>query len=215
VKSAMKKTSLAALAIGLTAWMAIGSASAQTVYRVVGADGKVTFSDKPPVNTGNATSQELASVGATSSNQPLPFALRQIVAKYPVTLYSADNCGPCGSGRALLIGRGVPFTEKTVNSNEDAEALQRISGTNTIPFITIGGQQLKGYSDAEWNQFLNAAGYPKTSVLPANYKNPAATPLVVVQKPAAPADLKEATSAPTVRSSPAPDTSKNPAGIRF
>ncbi len=114
-----------------------------------------------------------------------------------------------------MIGRGVPFTEKTVNSNEDADALQRISGTNTIPFITIGGQQLKGYSDAEWNQFLNAAGYPKTSALPANYKNPAATPLVVVQKPAVPADLKEATSAPTVRSSPAPDTSKNPAGIRF
>ncbi len=86
MKSAMKKTSLAALAMGLTAWMAIGSASAQTVYRVVGADGKVTFSDKPPVNTGNAASQELASIGAASSNQPLPFALRQVVAKYPVTL---------------------------------------------------------------------------------------------------------------------------------
>ena len=211
----MKKIAAAVLCIGLTALTAFGPVSAQTVYRVVGADGKVTFSDKPPVNTGNATSQELGSNGTASSGQALPFVLRQIVAKYPVTLYTADNCGPCGSGRALLTGRGVPFTEKTVNTNEDADALQRISGTNTIPFITIGGQQLKGYSDSEWTQFLNAAGYPKTSALPTNYKNPAATPLVVVQKPAVPADLKEATSAPAIRSSPAPDTSKNPAGIRF
>ncbi|WP_240538538.1 glutaredoxin family protein [Rhodoferax sp. PAMC 29310] len=199
----------------LTAWISVGPASAQTIYRVVGPDGKVSFSDNPPANIGNATTQEIGANAADNANPALPFALRQIVAKYPVTLYSADNCGPCGSGRTLLISRGVPFTEKTVNTNDDAEALQRISGTNTIPFATIGGQQLKGYSDSEWTQFLNAAGYPKTSALPANYKNPAATPLVVVKKPATPTDVKEATAAPRARSTPAPDTSKNPAGIRF
>lgn len=211
----MKKIAAAVLGIGLTALTAFGPVSAQTVYRVVGADGKVTFSDKPPANIGTATTQEIGGNGAANNNQTLPFALRQIVAKYPVTLYTADNCGPCGSGRSLLTSRGVPFTEKTINTNEDADALQRISGASTIPFVTIGGQQLKGYSDSEWTQFLNAAGYPKTSTLPANYKHQAATPLVVVQKSAAPVDLKEVSAAPTIRSSPAPDTSKNPAGIRF
>jgi glutaredoxin len=215
LENTMKKIAAIALGIGLTALTAVSPVSAQTVYRVVGADGKVTFSDKPPANIGNATTQDLGGNAAASSNQALPFALRQIVAKYPVTLYSADNCAPCGSGRALLTSRGVPFNEKTVNTNEDADALQRISGTNTIPLVTIGGQQLKGYSDSEWTQFLNAAGYPKTSALPANYKNPVATPLVVVKKPAAPADLKEVSATPTVRPSPAPDTSQNPAGIRF
>lgn len=215
MKTAIKTRTAATLLIGMAAWISSLPVSAQTVYRVVGSDGKVTFSDKPPSNIGNATTQELAGNTAGSNSQTLPFSLGQIVGKYPVVLYSADNCAPCVSGRALLTSRGVPFNEKTVNTNEDGEALQRISGANTIPFITIGGQQLKGYSDSEWTQFLNAAGYPKTSALPANYRNPSATPLVTIQKPTAPADVKESKVAPTVRSSPAPDTSKNPAGIRF
>jgi glutaredoxin len=189
--------------------------SAQTIYRVVGADGRVTFSDKPPAKTGNTTTQELSGNAAGASSQPLPFNLRQVVGKYPVILYTTDNCAPCVSGRTLLTGRGIPFTEKTVNTNEDGEALQRLSGASTLPFVTIGGQKIKGYSESEWTEFLNAAGYPKTSALPTNYRNPTATALVTIQKPVVPADVKEAKIAPTVRSSPTPDKSKNPAGIQF
>lgn len=206
-----------ALWIGLTAWVAAVPVSAQTVYRVVGADGKVTFSDKPPASTGNATTQE-RSVSTSSGNSPaLPFTLRQAVVKYPVTLYSVDDCAPCASGRTLLTSRGVPFNEKTVNTNEDTAAFQRISGANTLPLITIGAQQLKGFSDSEWTQFLNAAGYPTTSVLPPNYRNPPATPLVNLQKLLDTPEVKEAKVAPEVRPTPtpAPDASKNPAGIRF
>ena len=42
----------------------------------------------------------------------------------------------------MLSARGVPFTEKTVTSNEDVEALKRLGGTSSVPFLTIGGQQL-------------------------------------------------------------------------
>ena len=42
-----------------------------------------------------------------------------------------------------------------------------------------GGQQLKGYSDLEWKQYLDAAGYPKSSQLPSGYRNPPAAPLKV------------------------------------
>ena len=137
-----------------------GLAQAQTIYRVVGPDGKVTFSDKPPVSAANMTATD-AGGKATGANGPtLPFELRQVVSKYPVTLYTANNCAPCASGRTLLSGRGIPFTEKTVNTAEDADALQRISGENSLPFLTIGGQQIKGYSESEWTQFLDAAGDP-------------------------------------------------------
>nr|WP_245660657.1 glutaredoxin family protein [Polaromonas jejuensis] len=189
---------------------------AQQVYRIVGPDGKVTFSDQPPPPSSNArvsaTSAGSAGGPATAS---LPFELRQVAAKYPVTLYSGDNCGPCGAARSLLTSRGIPFAEKTVSTNEDAQALQRLSGDNSLPFLTIGAQQLKGFSDAEWDQFLDAAGYPKTSRLPSGYRQPAAAPLVAVQRPA------EAT-VPAVNASPAPGrpmpepaASPNPAGIRF
>lgn len=191
---------------------------AQTIYRVVGADGKVTFSDKPPL----AADKTTATVSATPSTDggagaAMPFALRQVSSRYPVTLYTSNNCVPCGAGRALLGNRGIPFTEKTVSTAEDAEALQRISSDNSLPFLTIGTQQIKGYSDSEWTQFLNAAGYPPTSTLPAGYRNPAATPLVAVQKPAPAAQREETPGSrtPAEPSRPPTDNGSNPAGIKF
>lgn len=194
-----------------------GIAQAQTIYRTVGPDGKVTFSDQPPASTANVTATGAGGKPLEISGPVLPSALRQVAGKYPVTLYTSSNCVPCNTGKALLSGRGVPFTEKTVTTNDDAQALQRISGETSLPFLTIGGQQIKGFSDAEWTQFLDAAGYPKTSVLPATYRHPVATPLVVVQKPATPASAEETQRerAPARPSTAPVDNTSNPAGIKF
>ena len=189
------------------------AAQAQTVYRIVGADGKVTFSDKRPASKeqGKVVGTGVGASGAASSTG-LPFELRQIANKYPVTLYTANKCGPCDSARALLSSRGIPFTERSVNTAEDGESLQRISGDTSLPFVTIGGQRLKGFTDSEWSQYLDAAGYPKTSVLAAGYKNPAPTPLVAILKPIAPTPKVEEKPAPP----PAPaKTADNPTGIIF
>lgn len=192
------------------------AAQAQQVYRIVGPDGKVTFSDKPPPAATPAKVTAGGGVAATGSGGTgLPFELRQVASKYPVTLYTSSACGPCGSARNMLNARGIPFTEKTVNTAADSQALLRISGDNALPFATIGGQQLKGYSDSEWTQFLNAAGYPATSQLPSTYRQASASPLVTPAAPvaaSAPADNQEAErpAPPPVQSAPS-----NPAGIKF
>ena len=196
------------------------SAMGQPVYRIVGPDGKVTFSDKPPAASDNATLAG-AAASRTSNTAPasLPYDLRQVVSRYPVTLYSSSNCGPCSSGRNMLMLRGVPFTERTISTNEDNEALQRLSGENALPFLTIGAQRIKGYSDVEWQQFLDAAGYPKASQLPANYRNPPPAALVAVQPPASAQDQAKAAApnAPVDAPLPPPvaDAPSNPTGIRF
>ena len=187
---------------------------AQTIYRVVGADGHVTFSDKMPVTTDNATVLGTGGRALSANVVALPLELRQVAGKYPVTLYTSGNCAPCNSGRELLGSRGIPYAERTVSTSDDSDALQRISGGSSLPFLTIGSQQIKGFSDTEWTQFLDAAGYPKTSVLPASYRAPPATPLVVAQKaaPVAPASEAQQPRDTTAPSSAAPP---NPAGIRF
>ncbi len=206
---------------GLTGLLAVAGygssdANAQQIFRIVGADGRVTFSDKPPLeaNARGAAATALPARSGGSGNVTLPFELRQAASRYPVTLYTGPDCAPCASGRALLTSRGIPFTEKTVTTNEDIEALKRLGGAASLPFLTIGGQQLKGFSQTEWGQFLDAANYPKTSQLPSTYSPPPATPLVVAQQPQAPA---EAAPKPPVRRAtpPAPEPADNPAGIRF
>lgn len=208
--------------LALICLAASGLTHAQQIHRIVGPDGKVTFSDRAPTRNG-ATTAPGPSPGTapTSSNDALPFELRQITNRFPVTLYTGANCAPCVSARNLLVNRGVPFTERTVSSNEDIEALQRLSGDASLPFGSIGGQQIHGFSDSEWSQYLDAAGYPKQSRLPPSYKRPAATPLVAA-KPVTPASAPDEAAPsplPAARTVPAPapsgPTPANPAGIRF
>jgi len=192
-------------------------AHAQGVYRIIGPDGKVTFSDKPPAaGQPNSGTVVPAAGSGSSGGADLPFELRQVTAKYPVTLYTSAQCAPCDSGRTLLKSRGVPFNEKTISTVEDSDALQRLSGESTLPFATIGAQKLKGFSDTEWSQYLDAAGYPKNPMLPKTYRYPAATPLVAVQKASPPKQEPVAKPAevapPPAPSAPSPS---NPAGITF
>ena len=198
------------------------SAQAQPVYRIVGPDGKVTFSDRAPEATAPGTRNNPAAQPATGTDaSALPYELRQVVQRFPVTLYTGSDCAPCDSARKLLTTRGVPFTERTVGTNEDVQALEKLSGKSNLPFATIGGQQLQGFSETEWSQYLDAAGYPKQSQLPANYRRPPAAPLVAL-KPAqdAPKPTSERpAAAPTRRPAPVPapgaPTPSNPAGIKF
>jgi glutaredoxin len=200
-------------ALGSAVLLVSGAAQGQTIYRIVGADGRVTFSDKQPAATDNVTTLGSGGRPLAAGSSALPAELRQVAGKFPVTLYTSNNCTPCAQGRELLGNRGIPFTEKTVSTAEDMAALQRISGDNSMPLLTVGSQQLKGYSDLEWTQYLDAAGYPKTTTLPTSYRNPAATPLVVLQQatPAKRAD-ENPVAAPIA---PANNSSSNPAGIKF
>lgn len=204
------------MAVGLLALAALGSLTANAqVYRIVGPDGRVTFTDRPPPE-GKGSAAPTVSMQGGEASAALPFELRTTASRYPVTLYSRPGCAPCDAGRVFLEGRGIPFSEKTVTSNDDAEALQRLSGALSLPFATIGGQQLRGFSEVEWGQFLDAAGYPKTSQLPASYRWPPATPLVTATAPPTePAQQQRPQRAAAPRPA-APSTSpSNPAGIQF
>jgi glutaredoxin len=210
------KTAVIAALLALTAITAITATTgvnAQTVYRIVGPDGKVTFSDKPPLTDDKVTATGRNGRPLELNTDPLPFELRQPVSRYPVTLYTSATCSPCNSARSLLNTRGIPFTERTVNTPQDGDALNRLGGENALPLLTIGGQKLKGFADQEWIQYLDAAGYPASSKLPASYRNPPATPLVAIQKPV-PAAPVEAAEKPAAAPAPV-NNAANPAGIRF
>jgi len=221
----MSVARLAALAACATGALLATATQAQQVHRIVGPDGKVTFSDRAPEDKKAQSTVLSTASGGAASNPALPSELRQIASRFPVTLYTGESCSPCQQARQLLIQRGVPFTERSVNTNDDIDALRRLSGESTLPFGTIGRQQLKGFSDAEWTQYLDAAGYPAQSRLPKGYTQPAATPLAPAKAPAAsaPDAPQEAASAPTGRPRrqapppppPGAPTPSNPAGIRF
>jgi glutaredoxin len=206
---------LSLLLLGIA--LAASAATAQQVYRQVDKNGKVIFSDQPPAANAQPAAPRggVSTVGDGGAISGLPYELQQVAQRYPVTLYTRDDCAPCDSGRSLLSTRGVPFNERQVKTPADAEALQRLSGETSLPLLAIGGQQLKGFSDTTWSQYLDAAGYPKSIRLPAGYRNPPAQPMVAQQAaPAAPAATAATSPRPAVPP-PAVPSPSNPAGIQF
>ena len=178
-------------------------------YKVVGPDGKTTYTDRPPASSDGKVSTVTTS-GGSSSEVSLPLELRQATTRYPVSLYvTVDECAPCAAARQLLRQRGIPYAEKQLQSAEDNLALERLSGGREAPTLSIGAQVLRGLAPEVWNSYLDAAGYPRDSHLPANYQYPLATPIVARMPPPRPGAEPQAD--PTPSDITRPDAS----GIRF
>jgi glutaredoxin len=191
----------------------IAVAPAQAQYKVVGPDGKITYTDRPPATAGG----KVTSIGSRGTaggtvDVALPLELRQPAARYPVTLYTMTGaCSPCDAARQLLRQRGVPYAEKQVQSADDAAALERLVGSRDVPALAIGTQMMRGLAPEVWGSYLDAAGYPRESRLPASYQYAAATPIVERREVKAPAAEASAPAA----EAPAAPAPANPSGIKF
>jgi glutaredoxin len=202
-------------AVLVAAALMLVAGASQAQYKVIGPDGKVTYTDRAPPATEGKVSALGARGPAQAAEQDLPFDLRQVATKYPVTLYTvAGACEPCASARQLLKQRGIPFAERQVVTNEDSDALEKLSGSREAPTLTIGSQTLRGLAAEVWVSYLDAAGYPRESRLPASYQYRPASPIVDRREPAADTGAAGLSAAPD-RPLPQAPASPTPGGIRF
>ena len=174
-------------------------AAAQQMYKWKDAGGTVHYSDRPPPGPQEGQARALRPDGAAPSAPALPYELARAAQNHPVTLYTTARCDACDQGRSLLAARGIPFAEKTVNTAQDQQQLRSIGGKDELPLLVVGKRQVAGFQAAAWNDALDAASYPRKTMLPPGYRTGAAAPAA----PAAPASLP----APPSRSAeaPAPD----------
>jgi glutaredoxin len=191
-------------------WVWAGAAAAVAMpalaqYKVVGPDGKVTYTDRPPVTEpGQVTPMKrgVAPAAAAGADASLPFELRQVASRFPVTLYTSTTCNSCDAARQLLAARGVPYAERRIVSNEDIDALARLTGGRSVPSLLVGSQPTLGFSSVEWDKLLDLAGYPRESRLPRGWQPPPVTPLTT--PPAAPAAASAPERTPARATPPAP-----------
>lgn len=136
---------------------------AQTTYRWVDRDGKVNYSDQPPpANARSAEEKKLGAPNAIASGGP-DYDTQVAVQGSPVTLYSSSDCVvECKLARDFLHDNGVPYSEKSLKTAEDAAAFRRATGSGDllVPTLLVGTVAQKGYDDGAWRKLLVAAGYP-------------------------------------------------------
>lgn len=130
-------------------------------YRWVDAAGRTIISDTPPPRQ---VKNVVKTEDAPSTGDNLPFAVKKAMEAYPVTLYTSAEClSECRLARELLNKRGVPFSEKMVQKQEDLDELKELVGAAVVPVLKVGKQTTRGFQTSIYDNLLDLAGYPKTA----------------------------------------------------
>ncbi len=185
------------------------------VYKWTDAQGTVHYTDTPPPAQ-RASQLKPQAAPAAGQGNALPYELMRAVKASPVTLYTTTQsaCPGCEQGRLLLRARGIPFTEKTVDSDEDKEQLRRLAGTLELPLLVVGGRKVAGFQDAAWQEALTSAAYPRSAQLPRGYQYAApesAASGAAAAVPAPPARAKNAAPADEAAAQAAEQQPRRPA----
>jgi len=168
--------------VSIAALLLSASAAHAQVYKWVDEKGVTHYSDQPPPPAAKRK-VEVKSFDTGSGNPELPPELADAARNRPVTLYTTGQCDGCNAGRQLLIMRGIPFREKTVNSPEDVAVLKKAGSAGQLPLLVVGRAKNVGFEEGSWNVLLSDAGYPAEKLLPANYQNPAPSPAAPPPEP--------------------------------
>jgi glutaredoxin len=147
----------------LVSLLVLANVQAGELYRSVDKDGKVHYSDTPYMGTEDIEALKVDK--APTADAPLSYETQRAKQYFPVTLYTFPDCGSvCKQARDLLVNRGIPFTDKSLVSQEDIDAFRKNSGDSQLPAMTVGKTWLKGFLAEQWNSELDNAGYPKKAL---------------------------------------------------
>jgi glutaredoxin len=155
----------------LLACVAGPAIAATTLYKSVGPDGRVLYSDQPPTN--GAVQKTLSFTELPSS--PLPEAvlryregLEKGVQKRltdvvragagTVRLFTAQWCGYCRQAKAYLAEKRVVYSELDVDSAEGQQAYAALGSGSGVPVLAWQGERLQGYSRASYDDFFQRLG---------------------------------------------------------
>lgn len=123
------------------------------IYKVTGADGKVSYTDQAPrPATGKAENLKIQ----TYSGAPSVSSLNGAVKK--VTMLSAQWCGVCRQAKAYMSSRKIAFEEWDIDQSDYARSKMRELGAKGVPVILVGKQKMVGFSPEGLDDMLQKAG---------------------------------------------------------
>ena len=149
--------------------IAMGAVHGQTLYKSVGADGRVVYSDQPPANgavqktfkfdnlpvsvvPGMAIPPSGSSTATAAAGNNAAGAQRQ----GDVVLYTAVWCGYCKAAKSYLGSKGVPYRELDVDTPAGKAAFAQL-GVRGIPVLLANGQRLTGFTPQAYDAALRAS----------------------------------------------------------
>jgi len=154
----------------LAAALAAAPVHADTVYKSVGPDGKVTYSQRPPADGKVDKTLSFANLPST----PLPDSVvryREELQKSmkkrlsdpdrrdtatPV-LFTAVWCGYCRQAKAYLAQKGIAYREYDVDTPDGMRAFAEAGAARGVPVLQWKGQNVQGFSRGAYDTLFARA----------------------------------------------------------
>jgi len=145
------------------------SASADTVYKAVGPDGGITYSDKPPADRARTNTLEFRNLPSS----PLPAEVLRFreqleksaqgrigAARAPrvgdVALFTAVWCGHCKRAKAHLAAAQINYIEYDIENADGMRAFIGAGGSGGVPLLVAGERRVQGYSAPAYDRLAAA-----------------------------------------------------------
>ncbi|NRF65500.1 glutaredoxin family protein [Aquincola sp. S2] len=152
-----------ALALFLIVWLS--AAHAQTLYKSIGPDGKVVYSDRPPaegrvdktLQFENLPSSAVPAATLSYVEQLKRMKQSALPPTNGLVLYSAAWCGYCRKAKAFLAGKGVSYQEIDIDTPDGKAAFAQAGGGRGVPLLLVNGQKIQGFSPEAY-EFALAGG---------------------------------------------------------
>jgi glutaredoxin len=169
-KHSMNKTGLIST---LTLLITLTITANATVYKTVGPDGKVIYTDQPPADPKMAATLNIAE----QPSSPLPASVlkyqeqlaksadKRLREPAPVranlnatpTLFSATWCGYCRKAKGYMASHKIAFQEIDIDTESGARAYFEAGGRSGVPMLIVEGRVTRGFSESAYDQVFAKA----------------------------------------------------------
>lgn len=131
--------------------LSLGTALHAEVYKIIGADGRVSYTDKEPAPAEKSEKLKLQVYGGAPSVTPSKGSVKR------VTILSAQWCGVCTRAKAYMKSRNIDFEEWDVDKSDYARAKMNELGAKGVPVILVGSRKMTGFSESGLEEMLKNA----------------------------------------------------------
>ena len=145
--------------------------AAAGIYKIVGADGKVSYSDNPSADARAAKVTEVrmqsysgpAQIGAAAAKPDWAAVLKRPIASSgpsasgSLVMFSTPTCGYCKKARQYMNAKGIAYNE--IDITQDARGRDEYSrlGGHGVPFFVAGDKTLTGFNEERLESLLGRA----------------------------------------------------------
>jgi glutaredoxin len=145
------------------AYLCYSVALAQTVYKSIGPDGNVVYSDHPPAdgkvdktfNFVELPSSPVPDLPADSANTSGKKAMptQPVVPRDGVLMYSASWCGYCKRAKAYLAKNHIAYSSVDIDTADGRSSFQEV-GKGSVPLLFWGKRRIRGFTAEGYDAFF-------------------------------------------------------------